>query len=101
METYLEEEDLIQLWIRLETTTVDEFLRSHQTMVRDEELKPILWEKQSEALIHFEQLVGEKGYMVKKQIESRWKDIYPRFQIREPHRDFFRAQMYKDIYKLW
>jgi uncharacterized protein YicC (UPF0701 family) len=58
---------------------MEEVIRRHQTLVRDEELKPILWEKQSEALSHLEKLVRDKGESLKKQIEARWKDISPKF----------------------
>jgi hypothetical protein len=56
MATYQEEKDQVQLWIREKETTVEEDIRGHQILVRDEELKPIIQEKQSEAISHFEQL---------------------------------------------
>ena len=53
--------------------------------MRDEELKPVLWEKQFEAISHFGKLEGGKGETVKKKIEARWMDISPRLQVREPN----------------
>lgn len=85
MATYKEEEYYIQLWVRVEVTVVEEVVISHQTLVRDEELKPILWEKQSKAISHFEQLVEEKRETMIKWIQARWKDISTRLQAKEPH----------------
>lgn len=91
-----------EMWIRVEDTRPQEVIKRHETLVADEELNPILEEKQIGAIAHHEEMLKECKERVLAACQSRWKELTLRFQAMEPHSPqglqaaLFRARLCKD-----
>lgn len=89
-------------YVRLELAMLEEVIKSHETLVDDIEMIPLLEEKQREEVAHLEEKIKYGREMVLVANKSGWSIMSMRIQNMEPHSPqdlqtiLFKEGIYKD-----